>query len=399
MGNEATGDGKTGKQGNGKVEQRGKLQVLIVEYKELFSGGQIALLNLLREWLRSNVPIEPRVVCSPRAALAPHVRTLDIPCDTFDLGAIEKRRGVGWNLAQRVRPTLRLLQLMRQARPHVVLANDAFAFLACAPAAKIARTRAVWIKHNNFLPDNALARALVRYADHVIMLYAADRARLVQWVPHAASRISVVYTGIEPGRFAPDVDARRVTRQELGWTEEEVVVGTIGRLMPDKGLMFLLDAAAAIVGTFPRVHFLIVGEGPQRAELERRIRGLNLADRVRLTGFREDVPRLLQTMDVFVLASLAEALPIALLEAMAAARPVVATDVGGVREAVVDGETGFIVPPRDAEALARATLSLLCDAERRRAMGERGRARVASTFTLERNARQVFEVLQRCTSP
>jgi glycosyltransferase involved in cell wall biosynthesis len=154
-----------------------------------------------------------------------------------------------------------------------------------------------------------------------------------------------------------------------------------------------LEACHRVQEALPQARWLCVGDGPERAALERRAAGYSPPLQIVWAGWREDVPRLLAALDVFVLASRAEAFPLVVLEAMAAARPVVATDVGGVREAVVHGETGLLVPPEDPEALADAVLDLLGDVNKRRALGQAGRAWVKREFTLERQAREFLKVL------
>ena len=140
----------------------------------------------------------------------------------------------------------------------------------------------------------------------------------------------------------------------------------------------------------PKTHFLIVGDGPGRSELERLARDLCIASNVHFTGFRSDIPELLSVFDVSVLSSypFVETFPLAILESMAAAKPVVATDVGSLSDMVVQGETGFLVPPDHPEALAQAILLLLKDKTLALKMAEAGRKRVENNFTIER---MVFE--------
>jgi len=163
----------------------------------------------------------------------------------------------------------------------------------------------------------------------------------------------------------------------------------VARLLPEKGHRHFLEALAALRGAQPRISGLIVGQGVMRAELEARSRELGLLDSVRFLGERTDVPEILQATDILVLPStLREGLSISLLEAMAARRPVVASDVGGNRETIGDSGAGLVVPPADSRSLTEALEALLADPEKARRMGEAGRAKVERDFDIRRMVRQ-----------
>lgn len=181
----------------------------------------------------------------------------------------------------------------------------------------------------------------------------------------------------------PDLPLRSVPRPSPGF-----VVGSVGRLDRQKGLDVLVDALPSI----PEAFALLVGDGPEREELLRRAAAAGVAERVRVTGWRENARDFLTALDVFVLPSRFEGFPQAVVEAMLAERPVVASDVGSVSEAVIHGETGFLVPPDDPPALVEAVRRLRDDPELRRELGRRGRARALDEFSLTRMAR-AYEAL------
>jgi glycosyltransferase involved in cell wall biosynthesis len=165
---------------------------------------------------------------------------------------------------------------------------------------------------------------------------------------------------------------------------------TAARLTRQKGIEYLLQAASQVQGA----DFVIAGDGPERGELEAQAGALGVADRAIFAGHRADMPELLSECDLFVLPSLFEGLPLAVLEAMAAGKPVVATDVGGTAEAVLNGETGLIVPPRDAGALAMAIRRVLDKPEWATAMGAAGRERARCEFSAETMVRRTTEVYE-----
>jgi glycosyltransferase involved in cell wall biosynthesis len=206
-------------------------------------------------------------------------------------------------------------------------------------------------------------------------------------------KLRVVRNGVDPATFQRPVD--RELRAHLGGGTRRPVVLTVARLAPQKGLEVLLSAAALLSEAI----FVVAGDGPDRDALAAQADAAGISDRVRLLGPRRDIPDLLAACDVFVLPSIVEGLPLSVLEAMAAARPVVATRVPGTDEAVLDGETGILVPPRDPEALALAIRSLLADPGRASRLGSAGRARVIAEFSTQRMvaavAAQYEELLDR----
>ncbi|HKA33789.1 MAG TPA: glycosyltransferase family 4 protein [Candidatus Binatia bacterium] len=195
----------------------------------------------------------------------------------------------------------------------------------------------------------------------------------------AREKIRMIPSGVDPVPYAniPPPDGRRVP----------VVVGTVAVLEERKGIRFLLEAAAELKRRGKSLVYRIAGDGSQKNRLREMTRDLGLQADVEFAGFVTDVPAFMRTIDVFVLPSLYEGLGVAALEAMAAARPVVASAVGGLKDSVVDGETGLLVPPASAAALADAIGAIATEAERMRTMGESGRARLREHFTMERMAR------------
>ncbi|HVO30860.1 MAG TPA: glycosyltransferase [bacterium] len=226
----------------------------------------------------------------------------------------------------------------------------------------------------------------LRLAHRVIANSTAVRDHLVaRGVP--GERIEVICNGVDLARF-DRVPRRPGVRAELGLSEAGPVVAVVSRLVPVKGPEYFVEAAALVARTHPAAQFLVVGgsadpadDGYARALYERAAR-LGLGRRIAFTGFRDDIPELLQHVDISVLPSLSEGMPNSVLEAMAARLPVVATRVGGSIEAVVDGVTGCLVPPRDAGALASAIGHLLDRPDLARAWGAEGRRRAEARFSL-----------------
>jgi len=198
-----------------------------------------------------------------------------------------------------------------------------------------------------------------------------------------SDRVTCVHNGVEVERFVLAGD-RNVVRARLGVPEDAVVIGTVGILRPVKGHADLILAAAVVARRSPSLRVLLIGAepGPTAGELRRLCREQGLAERVLFLGHRDDVPELLQSMDIFCLPSHSEGMSGALLQAMAAGLPAVATAVGGNPEVVVAGETGYLVPVRDPERLAEALLALVEQPGLRKTMGQASLARVKAEFRL-----------------
>lgn len=312
-------------------------------------------------------------------------------------GTAAARRAVGL-----AREALRLGRAWRKLRPALVHVNISGSE-AGLPAARLSGARAVvGTFHANPESDTGslgMACRLLEWTGARCMdaAIAVSEDAKRQWIARVRidpRRVSVIYNGVDPGAFRPGRSASAV-RAQLGLPEGAVVLGTNARLHPIKGLAHLLTAAPQILAARPQAHFVIAGDGPIRAELESMARRLRLGGQVRFLGFRDDIADLTQIYDLFLLPSLQEAVPFALLEAMSLGRAVVATECGGVPEVVLDGVTGSIVPPRDSRALARAVIDLLADDAKRRAFGEAARARVAEHYTPDRMLARTLDVIER----
>ncbi len=232
-------------------------------------------------------------------------------------------------------------------------------------------------------------RALAPITDLWICVSHAEKEALLAAGVADARRVRVIWNGIEVQRFGDTTVQPLEVRPALGLPADSFVVTTICRLFRPRDFPTLLNAFQQVRARLPAAHLLIVGDGPLRPEVEATVAALHLEGAVHLLGMRRDVPQLLRATDVLVLSSRGwEGLPLTVLEAMASSLPVVASDVGGTREAVVDGETGLLFRPADVNALAQHILALAADPTLAQQMGQRGRARVQEFFTRQRMARE-----------
>jgi glycosyltransferase involved in cell wall biosynthesis len=233
-----------------------------------------------------------------------------------------------------------------------------------------------------------ICRALARFTDLSLVVSQGVKDYLVRELGLSPDQIRVVPNGVntaalDAARPGPEV------RRELGLPDQARVIGLVGRLDHwGKGHKELFAALASLKARYP-IHALIVGGGRRQAEIKQAAADLGLATEVHFLGSRRDVPDLLQALDIFVLPSYSEGLSLALLEAMAAGLPVIATRVGGNPELVTDGVTGLLIPPKDAEALAQALERLLADPSQAHTLGQNARSLVVANYSLERLAREI----------
>jgi glycosyltransferase involved in cell wall biosynthesis len=282
-----------------------------------------------------------------------------------------------------------LARLVRETQPDVIHLHDPHAVSAGLAASSLAPGfRRMASRRVDFPLRGALSRWKYGACRRVIAVSRAIAGQLqADGVP--GDRIRVVYEGV-PDRAAEP--GGRGALEALGVPLDAPVVGNVAALTGHKDHHTLLEAAVRVRRAMPEVRFVIVGEGELRGELEERTRALGLGDRVVFTGFRDDLDRLLPAFTVFALSSHMEGLGTSLLDAMVFSRPVVATAAGGIPEAVEDGVTGRIVPPRDAASLAQALVEVLGDVPRRRAMGAAGRLRFEQRFTADRMIEETLAV-------
>ena len=213
-----------------------------------------------------------------------------------------------------------------------------------------------------------------------------------------AERVSAVRNGV-PLPPAADAAGRAEARTRLGLPADALVVGCVGRLVALKNHRLLLDQVPTLARAFPRLHVLLLGDGPERAALERQAQALGIAGRIHFAGSRSDVQRLLPAMDVFALPSLTEGLSIALLEACAAGLAVLASDVGGNPEIVRDAATGLLFPTNDGDALRAGLSRLLDDAPLRRALGLAARDWVVANASIDAMRRRYDALYAAALAP
>ncbi len=269
----------------------------------------------------------------------------------------------------------RLARRLTALGADLVVAHNFGRFFYAGPAARLARVPALYAEHSNTRPDERalwLAQPrLTRSAAAVVAVSETVRDYLLAKQRIAPEQVCVIPNGIDLAPF-DDLPAPAAARRALGLPEDGLVIGQVGRLVPVKNQALLLAAFAVLAPAVPEAHLVVAGDGPLRAELTADAERRGLSPRVHLLGRRDDIPAVLAAMDVFCLCSQSEGLPLAIVEAMAAGLPVVATASAG-RDLVVEGRTGYLTPPGEAAPLSARLGELLRAPATRRAMGTEGR--------------------------
>jgi glycosyltransferase involved in cell wall biosynthesis len=326
----------------------------------------------------------PRIVClKERGAMYAPLRDAGADLTSLD------RRGRDVHLILRD-----LVREMRRTRPDVVVTRGFNAEVLGALAARIARVpRVVVWKHNcgdvvRRRRQRVLDRLVHRLTDSYFGVAFGQVPYLVDELRIRGDKVRVIRNGVDPAEITPDRRGGRdgAVAAEVGAEGTAPVVGILAVLREEKDHATFLRAARHVRDARPDVRFLVIGDGPLRADLEALAGELGLGDGVVFTGMRSDVEEFLRVIDLVVLSSYTiECLPFAVLEAMAAGLPAVCTAIGGLPELVEDGETGFLVPPRDPRGLGEAILAAVADDDRRERMGDAARRRLERHFTLDRS--------------
>lgn len=365
----------------GGTGPKGPLRVLEVLASGAVGGGSTHLRDLAVGL--DPARFEPIVACSDDGPLAGVLEAAGHPVARIPMtrplnpGAIAA-------LAERV----------RRSKVDLVHSHGTRAALCGAPAAALCGVPHLYTVHGWSFHQrgSALAEAAARSCEalaarlsrHVVCVSHADQRSGLAHGILSDRRSRVIPNGIDPSRFRPDPPARARLRRVLGVAEGEPLIGLFGRLTRQKAQGVFLRAAAEVLAREPASRFMLVGEGEDRLALAALAAGLGLGGRLMMLGSRSDVPELLAASDIFVLPSLWEGLPIALLEAMAAGVPAIASAVDGSLEVIQPGQSGLLVAPGEVAPLAEAMLALIRTPSLAERLACAGRERVLSLYPLSR---------------
>lgn len=349
------------------------LKVMFLQTSMPVGGAEVLLVNLVRRLDRSR--FAPEIACLKEPGPLGEEISHEIPLHS-DL--------IRHKLDLRVLP--RLTALMRRRKVDAVVTVGAgdkmfWGRLAARAAGVPVIASAL---HSTGWPDGVgrLNRLLTPLTDAFIAVAQPHGAYLVERERFPADKVHVIPNGVDTERFAPSPN-RVAVRAALGVSPSAPLVAILAALRPEKNHELFLEAAKRVQRQSPDVRFWVIGDGPRRAELEELSRQLGVAESVAFLGTRSDIPELLSAIDVLALTSHNEANPVSILEAMSCAKPVVATNVGSVGQAVLPDRTGYLAPAGDAQAVADRLLELVNDPLKAQQLGRQARRLVVENASLE----------------
>jgi len=360
------------------------MRLLFINSIQMFGGGEIWMLRALRALQERGHQVW--LCCRPDTEVGKRAVALGIAVEFVKFGGDFDPRTI-----------FKLARFMRRERIDAVLTNMDKELRLGGLAAKLAGVPVVIPRRGIDYPLKNRWR--YRFAYNILATrilansQATKRALLVNAPWLDAERIEVIYNGIDIEPFAQS--SAHNFRAEWGVKPDEPLLGFVGQLDERKGIRVLLAAFQRIKREVPHARLIFVGHGPLREIIADEVKKHNWGDAVLLPGFLDDIAGVMQVIDVLLLPSFWEGFGIVLIEAMAAGKPAISTDTSSMPEIIVDGQTGYIVPPGDAEALAERTIRLLRDATLREKFGQASRQRVSEKFMHQHMIEEVENLFQR----
>ena len=367
-----------------------RIRVVQAIYSMHIGGAENAVVNIARGLDRTRFEV---ALCCTREAgvLADQLRAEGVEVVLAAPPKGESKYKTPWTV----------WRALRRLRPDVVHTHSTPTLLHVGPLGAIGLLPPTvhTFHYGNYPLDNAremrAERLLAGRMSALVAVSNVQKEALVRYHGLKPERITTIVNGVAENPYLADSAVRARLRAEFGFAAGDVVVGCVAVLTRQKGIPHLLASAARIKALRPAVRFLVAGGGPLEADLRAQAAAMGLAGTVVFTGWRQDNLQILTALDVFVMASLWEAMPLALLEAMAAHRPIVVTDVGENRRVVSDGACGRVVPAGDEDALTDAIMAQIDDPPAAAAMGDRAYERFAAEFRTDRMVRRYEEVYGR----
>lgn len=355
---------------------------------ELIGGGQKSLLLILKGLNKKR--FKPFLICPSEGDLIDKVEKLGIEIAIIKTGSLKRL-----NFFSNAGAIFKLKRFIKQKNIDLIHTDAPRQTFYAGIAARLTGKPLIWHVRVSTPEKKRYDKFLSYLASKVISVSKAVGRRF-EGLKTNQDKFVVIYNGVDLTEFSSQLPGKKL-KEEFGIEEDWILVGVAGQLIPSKGQSEFLKAAAQVSKLFPKVKFMIIGDGNEiyRKSLEDLSQDLGIAEKVIFTGFREDIPRLMAGLDIVVLPSTdLEGFSRVILEAMASSKPVIATELGGNPEAVVDGTTGIIIPPEDTTRLAEAILELVKNERKREQMGLSGRERAEKLFSIETNIAQIEKLYE-----
>jgi L-malate glycosyltransferase len=362
-----------------------KLSIVGVDPELGFAGGESQVLGLTTALARGGHRAE--LICDPAGRLWERAIAAGINCHPLHIrNAIDLAAGV------------KLRAILKRERYDVVHFHTSRAH-SMAPLARSFGSTLIVTRRMDYRPNRVFAPFLFNRAVDGVVAISGGVADSLAAAGVDRQRITVVHSGVDCGHFRPPtIKERANARAALGISDDEILISSVGALEQRKGHRYLIEATGALAAppASNKVKCFIVGQGSIHKVLQGEIAVIRSLERIKLLGRVDDPRELLWASDIFAMPSLNEGLGVAALEAMASALPVIASDVGGLREVVEDGRSGIIVPPANATAIASAVVRLAESAELRSQMSAAARLRVVENYSMENMASRTLALYREC---
>lgn len=295
----------------------------------------------------------------------------------------------------------KLYVILRKERPDIIHTHNTQPFVEGGIAAKMAHITAhIHTDHGRQFPDKRRYMfaewALSHFVDQIVAVSENLKNDISKYEKINPEKIKVVINGIDEEKFKKKVDKEKKMKEIGILNSSSPILGFVGRLSPEKGITYLIKAMKPLIKEFPNILLLIAGEGYLLKDLRKESSELDTEHNIRFLGPRSDIHEILGILDIFVLPSLREGLPLVLLEAAAAALPIVVSDVGGVRQVVNDGINGLIVEPQDVNGLYSAIRQLAINNKMRKEFGNKSLDLFENNFTIDKMMRKYDDIYQTC---
>lgn len=356
---------------------------------EIMGGGQVSLYNLLKHIDRGR--FNPMVICPSSGEFFDQLKEADISCSIIKTGSLRR-----FNVLRFLSSVIKLSLLIKREKISLIHCDAAASreTFYSGIVAQILRIPFIW--HVRVAESAGWIDKLLSAMAKKIIVNSNAVGRRFPWIDKPYSKVIAIYNGVNLAEFSSRVNVNKI-RDEFAISERDTLVGVVGQLIPWKGHMYFLESAKEVAERISSAKFMIVGDeipkgSGYRKKLEEFTFELGIRDKVIFTGFRKDIPDILSAFDIFVLPSLGEPFGRVIIEAMAMAKPVIATNAGGVPEIIVDGKTGILVPPEDPRAMTEAIIELLKDRDKAKKLGENGRKRVEEVFTIQEHVIKVQQL-------
>jgi glycosyltransferase involved in cell wall biosynthesis len=341
-----------------------RIRIMFLTGSLCYGGLERVVVNLCRSIDRT--VFSPVVVCTDRKGeFGPEVEELGIPVYELHGGRSRRNGYLGW---------YRVRRIAKENQTHIIHSHNTGPFLDAFLASLFRPTICIHTEHGRSFPGklrhNIAERLASARAEKVVCVSEELRQNLCSYLGVRKGKTAVINNGIDHFKFNPRIDAA-AKKEASGLQGFKHVLGMVSMLRQEKGVEHVIRAAPLILQAHPETGFLVVGDGPIRGELERLAQDLGVRESFVFSGSRDDVHELLQIMDVYILPSLREGLPMALLEAMAARRCILSSAVGEVPQIIGNGSEGVLIPPGEPIIIARSAIDLLRRPELRRQLGER----------------------------